>query len=47
MDWWHDIRTKLHDDQFRHASNIEVITSKISEVAVLVLPMGEIYEVFY
>jgi hypothetical protein len=43
--WWHDIGTKLHDDRFRHSSNIEVITSKISEAAVLVLPMGDIYEV--
>jgi hypothetical protein len=26
---WHDVRTKFHDDYFRHLSNITVITATI------------------
>jgi hypothetical protein len=40
---WHDIHTKFHNDQFRHSSDIKVITSTIWEDAVLVLLMWEVY----
>jgi hypothetical protein len=42
---WHDIRTKFHDDWFRHSSNVKLITSVVWEAALLVLLMGRIYEV--
>jgi hypothetical protein len=35
----------FHHDWISHSSNIKVITSTIREVAVLVLLMGEFYEV--
>jgi hypothetical protein len=41
---WHDIYTKFHYDSFKLSSNI-VITSTVSEAAVLVLMMGVIYGV--
>jgi hypothetical protein len=44
---WHDIHIQFHEDQFRHSSNINVITSTIREAAVLVLLMGGIYKVFH
>jgi hypothetical protein len=34
---WHDIRTKLHDDLFRHLSNISVITATIWEAVMVLL----------
>jgi hypothetical protein len=42
---WHDIRTKIHYDQFRHSTNITIITATIREGGVLVLLMGGTYEV--
>jgi hypothetical protein len=36
------MHTKIHDDRFRHSSNIKVIASEVSQAAVLVLPMGRI-----
>jgi hypothetical protein len=42
---WHDIHTRIHDNWFRHSSNIKVVTLTISEAALLVLLMGGIYEV--
>jgi hypothetical protein len=42
---WHDLHTKFHDDWIWHSSNTKVITSKISEDAVLVLVMKAISEV--
>jgi hypothetical protein len=41
----HDIHIKFQDDRFRRSSNIETITSTMSEVSVLVLLMGRIYDV--
>jgi hypothetical protein len=43
---WHNIYAKFHNNQFRLSSNIKVITSTISEAAVLVLLMEGIYEEF-
>jgi hypothetical protein len=40
-----DIRTKFHDDRFRHLSNITVITATIWEAVMLVLLNEGIYEV--
>jgi hypothetical protein len=37
---WHDILPNLYDDQFRHSSNSEVISSKIWEAAVFLYLMG-------
>jgi hypothetical protein len=37
--------TELHNDRFRHSCSTKVITSNFSDAAVLVLLMGEIYEV--
>jgi hypothetical protein len=34
------MRTKFHDDQFRHSSDINVSTPTILEAAMLVLLMG-------
>jgi hypothetical protein len=42
---WHKTHTKFHDDQFRHSSNIIVITSTNRTAAVFVLLMGGIYEI--
>jgi hypothetical protein len=42
---WHDIHTKSHDDWLRFSSNIEGITWTVWEAIVLVLLMGEIYDV--
>jgi hypothetical protein len=42
---WHDMHTKFDDDCFWHSSIIKVM--KISEVAVLVLLVGGIYEVYH
>jgi hypothetical protein len=39
------VRTKFHEDWFRHLSNITVITSKIWEAVMSVLLIEEIYEV--
>jgi hypothetical protein len=41
---WHDIHSKFHDSQFRHSSNIKVITSTILESVALVLLKEGIYE---
>jgi hypothetical protein len=41
----HYVHTKLHDDWFRHSSNINVITSAIWNAAVLEVLMGGMYEV--
>jgi hypothetical protein len=41
----HDIRTKFHQNWFRHSGNIKVIISTIWEAAVLVLLMGRICDV--
>jgi hypothetical protein len=38
------IHTMFHDRQFRHSRNIKSITSTISEIPVLVLLTGAIYE---
>jgi hypothetical protein len=40
---WHDILTYFHDDRFRHASGIKLISSQIWEAALLELLMGIIY----
>jgi hypothetical protein len=44
---WHDIHTKFYQIWFKHSSNIKVITSTISEAAMLVLLMGGIYDVHH
>jgi hypothetical protein len=41
----HDTHSKFLDGQFRHSSNINIITSTIWQASVLVLMMSEIYEV--
>jgi hypothetical protein len=42
---WHDILTRLHDDRFRHVSNITVTTAKVSEAVMFVLLIEGICEV--
>jgi hypothetical protein len=42
---WHYVHTESHDDQFRHSSNIEGITSTVWEAVVLVLLVRGIYNV--
>jgi hypothetical protein len=42
---WHGIYNNIHDDRFRHSSNIKVITERIYENVMLVLLKAEMYEV--
>jgi hypothetical protein len=42
---WYNIRTKFHDDRFRHLSNITVITVTIRDTVMLVLLIEGIYDV--
>jgi hypothetical protein len=44
-DMWHDVCAKFHNYQFRNSRHIKVIASTILEAAMLVLLIGEIYEV--
>jgi hypothetical protein len=37
----------FHDDRFRNSSDIKVFTATILEATVLVLLLGEIYEVYH
>jgi hypothetical protein len=41
----HESHTRFHEDLFKHSNNINRIASKIWEAAVLVSPMGKIYDV--
>jgi hypothetical protein len=42
---WHDKCSKFHDDQFRHLSNVTVITATIWEAVMLVLLIKGTYGV--